>query len=324
MKPIVGKIAAAVCAASLLLAGCSKAQGADKPDSSEKEQVSITHAWGTDTYPANPKKIVALGTAVDNLLALGITPDAVIEAPLDKNAPWRSKELASVKRIEVTDFATVPTEQVAALEPDVIIGDFWRITEENYQALSKIAPTLGAIGKEGEDLGWKKQITALGTLFNKSAEAEKVITDDQALFQKAKDEMPKLAGKTGLIAQYVKSRGIGVVTDPKEPGNSFLYDLGMKVPESVLSLPGRSGRAIVSAENISVLDADFMAIYAQEGSEADLRATPGFAALRQVASGGTYFGDTTLVQAINDPSSRSRAWALDQLREMLAKVEKAD
>lgn len=217
-------------------------------------------------------------------------------------------------------FATVPTEKIAALKPDIIVGDFWGITEDNYQALKKIAPTLGGIGNQGEALGWKAQIKELGKVFDKSAEAERVIAEDAALFESAKRDMPQLAGASGVLAQYIKSRGIGVVVDPKEPGNSFFYDLGMRVPDAVTQLPQRSGRAIVSAENIATLEADFMLIYPHEGTAQDMKSTPGYGELRQVKSGATVVGDMTLVQAINDPSARSRAWALDQLRTALSSV----
>lgn len=86
------KAAALMSVAAMLLVGCGTSDG--KPASAESTggasaTVSITHAWGTDDYPVKPETVVALGTSVDNLLALGITPTAVIETPYDKDAPWR-------------------------------------------------------------------------------------------------------------------------------------------------------------------------------------------------------------------------------------------
>ncbi|SDZ93394.1 iron complex transport system substrate-binding protein [Bowdeniella nasicola] len=94
----------------------------------------------------------------------------------------------------------------------------------------------------------------------------------------------------------------------------------MRFPDAVTQLPQRSGRAIVSAENIATLEADFMLIYPHEGTAQDMESTPGYGELRQVKTGATVVGDMTLVQAINDPSARSRAWALDQLRTALSSV----
>ena len=322
MKRTIGKVAAIVAAAGLLLTGCSKADEPAEGDRKDAGTVSIAHAWGTDEYPVKPAKVVASGVAVDNLLALGVTPDVVIETPADKGAPWRAEALKGVERIDAPDFRTVPVEKIAAAKPDFIVGDFWRITQENYTNLKEIAPTLGGIGAEGESLGWKPQLEALGKIYGKEGDAKKVIDEDAGRFDSVKSDLPKLEGKTGVLAQYAPQRGMAVVADPEEPGNSAFYDLGMKVPDSFASLPQRSGRAEVSPENISVIDADFMAVYAVSGGPDEIRAIPGFSDLRQVKNDTTVFGDVVLVMALNNPSSLSRAWVLEQLRPTLEKVAK--
>ena len=119
-------IAAAICA-GLVLSGCSSNDSTDEAATTSEvaEDVTIEHARGTDTYPVNPQNVVAVGPAVDNLLELGIKPAAVVQNAKDKNSPWREGKLDGVKVIDQADFKTLPQEQIAAIEPDFIVGDYW-------------------------------------------------------------------------------------------------------------------------------------------------------------------------------------------------------
>lgn len=335
MKTAAKTALGAAAALSLLLTGCSSDEDTTGPSSGESQTgtaaegsgeatgtVTIKHAWGEDEYPVNPGTVVAMGAAVDDLLALGITPDVVVGAARDAEAPWRAGKLDDADFIEVANFKEIPVEDIANAEPELIVGDFWSVSQEAYTSLKDIAPTLGGIGTSAEERGWRPRIEALGKIFNKEDAAAQVIADHDQLFADTAEELPGLAGKSGLVAQFAKERGgIGVVIDPEEPGNSFLKELGMTLPEGFADLEDNgSGRAMVSAETISAMDGDFGVIYAISGTEADIHAIPGFDDLRQVRAGTMVFGDETLVQALNNPSALSLNWALDQLRDTLEKV----
>lgn len=135
-------IAAAICA-GLVLSGCSSNDSTDEAATSKvAEDVTIEHARGTDTYPANPQNVVAVGPAVDNLLELGIKPAAVVQNAKDKNSPWREGKLDGVKVIDQADFKTLPQEQIAAINKLrqsnltsslVTIGQYLKIITKNCQ-----------------------------------------------------------------------------------------------------------------------------------------------------------------------------------------------
>lgn len=317
-------IAAAICA-GLVLSGCSSNDLTDEAATTPEvaEDVTIEHARGTDTYPVNPQNVIAMGPAVDNLLELGIKPAAVVQDPKDKNSPWHEGKLDGVKVIDRPDYKTLPQEQIAALEPDFIVGDYWTISEANYKELSAIAPTLGGISDKGEGIGWKSQLEALGKIFNKESEAKKVIEEDQKRFSDVKEKLPNLSGKTGIISQFAQG-SFGVVVDPEDPGASFIYDLGMKFPDKLTdgSVPVTNGRTTLSPENVSYLAADFMVIYNRTGSIEEVENTPGYKDLPQVKSDATLAGDEAVVAGINNPTSLSRAWALDKTMPTLEKVGK--
>ncbi|MCZ9309104.1 ABC transporter substrate-binding protein [Corynebacterium uberis] len=321
-------IAAAALSSIAVLSACSQGTPETQQTTSSApaanqhgDHVSITHAWGTDEYPTHPATVVASGTAVDNLLELGITPTAVVVSTMDKNNPWLIDKLDGVHIIETADYGSLPVEKIAAEKPDLIVGDFWHITQDNYNALKDIAPTLGGIGTTGEQSGWKPQLTALGTIYGKEDQAAAVLAADEKRFGDAAADMPGLRGKTAVLTQFIKGQGIGVIADEKEPGNSFFYDLGMTIPEKVATLPNvQMGRAMISPEQVSLLDADFMVIFPASGTEAEMHALPGFDQLRQVAGKHTVFTDFSTVQGLNIPSSLSRAWVLDSIRPQLKQL----
>lgn len=300
----------------------SESATASATNSSDKAaEITIRHARGEDTYPVNPERVVAIGPAIDNLLALGIKPTAVVMSSKDANAPWRDGKLDGVQVIKQTDFKTLPKEEIAAVAPDFIVGDYWTINEANYAQLSSIAPTLGGIGTQGEEIGWKPQLKQLGKIFNKEDKAQEVIDQDQKLFSDARSKLPNIEGKTGVISQFAEG-SFGAVADPKDPGASFIYDLGMTFPKSLTdgSIQVKQGRVTLSPENISALAADFMVIYNRGGDIAEVEKIPGYADLPQVKSGATVAGNEAIVAGLNTPTSLSRAWVLEQVKPTLEKV----
>ncbi|PRQ10962.1 ABC transporter substrate-binding protein [Corynebacterium sp. 13CS0277] len=335
MNRAIRPLLATAVVASLTLTACSKAEdaatdaaaagssvaAAAQSATNDAGEVTIEHARGTDTYKKNPSRVVAIGPAIDNLLELGITPAAVVVTPKDVNSPWRDGRLDGVTIINQTDFKSVPKEEIAAVDPDFIVGDFWSISPDNYTTLSAIAPTLGGIGTSGEEIGWKPQIKALGTIFDKEAEADKVIAADKERFEEMKKKLPGLKDKTGVVSQYARG-SFGAVADPSEPGASFIYDLGMTFPQALTdgSVPIENGRVTLSPENVGLLAADFMVIYNRGGDMAEVEATPGYDALPQVTSGATNSGNEAVVAGLNVPTSLSRAWVLEQVTPQLEKA----
>ena len=316
-------LTAVVVAASLVIAGCSSDE--DNSDTSgtsasaDASEVTINHVYGEDNYPTNPETVVAIGTAVDNLLALGITPDAIVERPDDKDAAWKNDQLEDVERIPLSD-QNVPLEEIAALEPDLVVGDLYRIPEEAYDALKDVSPVLPGIDQTAD---WEPQLKALGQIYGKEDEAQQVIDDDEQAFADVREELPGLEGKTALTVQ---DRGgqFGVIADPDNIANSFYSRLGMTLPEAFTdgSLKIDGGRVMISYERVDDLAADFMGMYATEGMD-KIRAIAGYDKLHQVESGAVVEDDKSVMAALNIPSSLSNAWLLDTIKDQLKTAAEA-
>ena len=316
-------LTAVVVAASLVIAGCSSDE--DNSDTSgtsasaDASEVTINHVYGEDNYPTNPETVVAIGTAVDNLLALGITPDAIVERPDDKDAAWKNDQLEDVERIPLSD-QNVPLEEIAALEPDLVVGDLYRIPEEAYDALKDVSPVLPGIDQTAD---WEPQLKALGQIYGKEDEAQQVIDDDEQAFADVREELPGLEGKTALTVQ---DRGgqFGVIADPDNIANSFYSRLGMTLPEAFTdgSLKIDGGRVMISYERVDDLAADFMGMYATEGMD-KIRAIAGYDKFPQVESGAVVEDDKSVMAALNIPSSLSNAWLLDTIKDQLKTAAEA-
>lgn len=299
-----------------------RAETATSTGSAAGTTVRLHSAFGDADYPVAPERVVVTASALDNVLALGITPTAVVMTQQDENAPWRAGKLDGVDKIMVATYGDIDVEKIAAADPDVIIGDiYWIDSQDEYDRLSDIAPTLNGPSQDPTQATWKERLTQLGELYNRSDDAQKIIDGDADLFARAREELSGLQGKTGWIGRDQGEGKIGTSPDPTEASNSFLGDLGMTLPSTILGKEpnAASGAYVVSPEQYDEFAADFSVIYAPEGIAA-LEKNPTFADLPQVKNGTMIEGDYAMVLGLAQPSSLLRAWALDELRPTLEKV----
>jgi iron complex transport system substrate-binding protein len=101
----------------------------------------VSHAMGETEVPADPQRVVVLdGPVLDACFALGVTPVGATTGVAD--APWPSYLGEGTAGItNVGDIAEPNLEEIAALEPDLIVSLQFR-HEAIYEQLSGIAPTV--------------------------------------------------------------------------------------------------------------------------------------------------------------------------------------
>jgi iron complex transport system substrate-binding protein len=182
-RPLVA--VALVATAGLALTGCASGAAVAAHDAAPTRTVDTL--YGEVTVPATVKRVVAFGFPEDTALAdLGITPvgrDSYIP-----DLPLYDKLLKPVP--VVTDESGLPDlEKIAALKPDLIVGDVPKADKEKYRSvvekLAKIAPTAAFEWKPAagnwpaeaagvaEAVGRTKQLAALKAEFEKKAAAIK-------------------------------------------------------------------------------------------------------------------------------------------------------
>jgi iron complex transport system substrate-binding protein len=116
---------------------------------------TIEHKYGSTTVTEKPERIVLVGlTEQDALLALGIVPVATRgwygERP-GAIFEWAQDKLGDAEVPVVLPGAELNIEQIAGLNPDVIVGLYAGLTQEEYDTLSKIAPT---VAQPAEYVDW--------------------------------------------------------------------------------------------------------------------------------------------------------------------------
>ncbi len=172
-----------MCAAVVLIgvgvAGCSTTDDANIDSAGTAESVSVEHVFGTTTIEGTPERIVATSSQwVDALLELGVQPVGYISAGSTGDErglyPWQSDVSTDAVDLTAGNDTTMegplPVEPIAALEPDLILGN-WQITSaDSYGTLTEVAPTVAPLGETGVD-NWDDQLRALGTLLDRTGDA---------------------------------------------------------------------------------------------------------------------------------------------------------
>lgn len=239
--------------------------------------VTFKHALGETTIATKPERIVTIGWMTqDAVLALGEVPVVIPEQMWGGDAegvlPWvREAVNASGKPMpEIINFDTdIPYERLLALSPDLILAPYSGLTQEQYDRLAAIAPTV-AYAETPWAGSWQDVVTVTGKALGKSAEAENLIADVDAQFAAARAANPQFEDKTFTFGSlWVGGTGMGVysVTDPRIP---MVEDLGLVPSAGIVELSKQPGYYFdVSFENLSTIDADVLIVLDEGTPESD-------------------------------------------------------
>ncbi|TQS47040.1 iron-siderophore ABC transporter substrate-binding protein [Cryptosporangium phraense] len=251
----------AATAALVLAVGLAACGGND--DSSEATEstsaafpVTVEHKYGTTTITAEPKRIVVVGLVEqDALLSLGVVPVATTEwfgSHPGAVFPWATDELGDrAKPTVLTNTDGLQFEKIAAQKPDLILGVYSGLTKDDYDKLSKFAPTI-AQPEGGIDYGvsWQDLTTTVATAVGRKADGEKVVADVEAKIAAAKTANPAFAKSTGLMVTNYEGY---YVYGSQDPRGRFLTDLGFALPPGLDAVTGEEFGASISRERTDLL-----------------------------------------------------------------------
>jgi iron complex transport system substrate-binding protein len=283
--------------------------------------VTVEHKYGSTTVDSEPLRVVSVGyTDQDFLLALGVTPVGIRDWYGDQpfgTWPWAQDELGSAEPALLVD-EELSFEQVAALEPDLIVGISSGMTEEQYDTLSKIAPTIAQPG-EFVDYGtpWQEQTLMTGAALGKPAQAEELVADIESQFAQVRDEHPEFTDATAAVAFYFDDQPGAYAS--QDGRSRVMTDMGFTIPQAFDDLAGDSFFASFSAEQIDLLDTDVIVwIGGDELTIASLVESPLRAGMAAVQAGREVFLDVELGGAFSFGSPLSLPYLLDKLVPELA------
>ena len=222
--------------------------------------VTIEHKYGSTEIPAPPTRIVTVGlTDHDALLALGIVPVGTSDWFGDYPGsiwPWAQDELAALGGEMPTAVGgdAINFEAIAGLQPDLILALYAGLTQEEYDLLTQIAPTVAQPG-DYVDYGipWQLLTTTVGKAVGKAVEAEQLVADVEALFTQVKAEHPEFTGATSIVATPYE--GIWVYGAEDVRGR-FLTMLGFELPAGLDEVTGSEFGGNLSMERADLLDVD--------------------------------------------------------------------
>jgi iron complex transport system substrate-binding protein len=305
------------------LAVGSPVRASTPSDPSDVGAIVIEHRFGTTELAETPERVVSVDLQwTDALLAVGVVPVGYLASPeADESGiyPWEAGLLAESTPLEATD--ALPLEQIAALDPDLILVGYFAVEQDQFDQLVEIAPTIGLLGDQQVD-DWQAQLDVIADVTGLHEEAAAARKDVEELVASAAADLPGLAGRTYALVNYVEGDGLFyVVADPADGASQLFYDLGMEIDPDLLAIePGAFGRIELSFENVGMLQADMLIVFAQTGDPADV---PGWDTLPSVRSGVVVALDFTGVVGLNTPTPLSIPYSLDLIRPTLELVSAA-
>ena len=283
--------------------------------------VTIEHKYGETTIDAGPERVVSIGFAEhDGILALGVTPIGVRDWYGDQpfaTWPWAQDELGDAEP-EVIGAAELNFEQIAAMQPDIILGISSGMSDSDYATLSAIAPTIAQPG-EFPDYGtpWREQLAITGRALGRSSEADAVLAATEQLFADVRADHPEFDGATTAVAfTFEELPGAYSSNDIR---SQLLAELGFVTPPEFDELAGDAFYFSVSQEELTTLDTDVIVwILSDDAGYEAVRSMPLRPTLNAYAEGREVVADPLLSGAFSHASPLSLEYVIDELVPELA------
>ncbi|NHC22276.1 iron-siderophore ABC transporter substrate-binding protein [Nocardioides sp. IC4_145] len=337
-------LTASLGAAALVLSACGSSDdeaAADAPskDSSSSAEFPITieHALGTTTIEEQPERVATVAWANHEVpLALGVVPVGMAAANFgdddgDGLLPWVSDELEELDAetpvlFDETD--GIDFEAVADTEPDLILASYSGLTQEDYDTLSEIAPTV-AYPEAPWSTEWRDMILQSSEAMGMATEGEELVAELEAEITEAVDAHPGLAGKKTMFLTHVDTADLSEVSyyTTQDTRAKFFSDLGLATPASIEEASQESDQfsGTLSAEQVDKLDdVEIIVTYGDEELVQALESDPLLSKMPAVENDAIVLLPNTPLGTAANPTPLSISYVLEDYVDMLAKAAGAE
>jgi iron-siderophore transport system substrate-binding protein len=296
--------------------------------------VTIEHGLGSTVIDAKPERVATVQWANHEVpLALGVVPVGMAAANFgdpdgDGVLPWVSdklEELGAEVPVLFDENDGIDFEAVADTDPDVILAAYSGLTQEDYDTLSDIAPTI-AYPDAPWATAWRDMIRLNSAAMGMADEGEALIAEIEGEIAAEVAKHPELAGMQAMFAGHLDPTDlseIGFYT-AHDTRVQFFEDLGLEIADVVAeaSASTESFSESVSSEQIQVFDGvDIIVGYGDETGEllATLQADPLASKIPALQRGSVVFfeGSTPLATAAN-PTPLAISYVLAGYVDLLA------
>lgn len=317
-------------AAVITLAGCSSSGSDDGSGSSSATDsaasdsgtfpATVATQFGDVTVDAKPEKVVALGWAdAEMLYALGVQPIAMSDWLAyggDGVGPW------------ATSLVTEPAEQLGTTEldfeaindlaPDLILNTRSDNSEDTYDTLSAIAPTVyGPEGVTSYGTSWEQQMTSVSEAVGLPEKGQQIIADTKAKVADVASENPELDGRSFAVGALFGTDQWGAYVSG-DIRVDFLTGLGMTNKTEIESQKKDSFFISVSAENLELFDADLTLLFAIGDNNAALEGNTVIQSLPSTKAGHLLILSNDEAQAYSTGSTLALDYALENVAPKIA------
>lgn len=290
--------------------------------------VTITHNYGDTTVDTEPRRVATLGPGdSDILLALGITPTTIVPFgdASGKNAvePWNEKYIAENTPVvlgQASQDLGSEIPKALATNPDFIVAVNNAVSREQYDNLTKVAPTVVREAQYQDWLiPWAASTKEIGTAVGMPEKTQELIDQTNQKFEDAKTQYPNMVGKKSAVIISGADGSISIY-GPGDGRGQMLTNLGQVFPPELEPLVTSGFYGTISNENLNLLNnLDQVVAIDWQGSNEQLKNNPVFNNLDIVKRGGAIYLDQQIGSAMSVPTVLTIPWAIDQIAPQLGK-----
>lgn len=332
-----GSLVSVAVASALLLGGCSSSDDDAKSAASDGAfPVSVKSALGTAKIEKQPERVITLGQgSAETAIALGHTPVGIEEYPWgsDKSGylPW-IHEAVTKKGDKLpkqfTGGEDIDMDAIIELDPDVILAPWSGITQDQYDLLSDIAPTV-AYPDLAWSTNWDEQIELISKALGKPDEADKLVAKIKGQLAAAAKKRPAYKD---VSFSYIYTNGPGTlgVFQSEEQRVEMVSSLGLKVDPVVNSFKETKGTdsALIGLENAEKLNKSDLVFtfYSDKKSRKEVESQKLYAAIPAIKRGTVVASeDNAFVTASSIINPLTVPWVVDRYLPLIDKaVDKLD
>ncbi|MBD8497994.1 iron-hydroxamate ABC transporter substrate-binding protein [Paenibacillus arenosi] len=243
----------------LVLSACGNQAPANKEAEAPKEAQPSTITYQSESgpvqVPADPQRVIVLGSFAGNVEALGVNLVGV--------DTWTMKNPRFAEKMkDAAEVSDENLEKIIELKPDLIIG---LSNTKNVENLNKIAPTITyTYGK----VDYLTQHIEIGKLLNKEKEARAWVDDFKKRSQEAGNEIKAKIGENATVSVIENfDKQLYVYGDNWGRGTEILYqEMKLNMPDKVKDMT-KEGYYALSTEVLSQYAGDYVIL--SKNKEAD-------------------------------------------------------
>lgn len=283
--------------------------------------ISIETKFGEVEVEGEPKRIVALGWGdAETALSLGVEPIGASDWLAfggDGVGPW----LEGAYETSPTILGTMELdyEEIASLEPDLILDVKSSGDEERYKRLSEIATTIGVPkGADSYLTSTEDQIRMIAKALDKVDEGEALLQEVESAFEKAASENPEFADKTIVVGAY-DSTGFGAYVEG-DARIDFATRLGFNTKDEIEEQKTDNFYISISDEQLELLDADLTVILPIWIDSSEITSNELYQKIPSVADGRSIILDENTANAFSTGTVPALLWTIENLTPQLKEL----